>query len=122
MAPFALRYFPKETEKHPWMYDCCTHYLPLLALSNVDDSVGQADEEWRGRDAVWIWASAPGTLRLAELLLNAGCSWNSVRDYALEGDAGYRSVAPMSAELRIFLPGSDGWAYEGEDVPMVRMG
>jgi hypothetical protein len=119
MAPFALRYFPRETEKHPWIYDCCTHDLPLLALSNIDDSVGPTDEQWRGRDTVWIWASSPGALRLAELLLNAGCSWNPVRDYALEGDAGYRGVAPMSAELRIFLPGSAGWIYEGEDVPIV---
>jgi hypothetical protein len=55
--------------------------------------------------------------RFAELLLNAGCSWNEVRDYALEGDAGYRGVGPMSTELRIFLPGSDGWIYPDDDVP-----
>src|SRR5258708_7393095 len=24
MKPFALRYFPTETKKHPWLYDCCT--------------------------------------------------------------------------------------------------
>jgi hypothetical protein len=72
-----------------------------------------------GRDTVRVWASSPGILRLAELLLNAGCSWNQVREYALEGDAGYRGVAPMSAELRIFLPGGDGWIYPGQDVPIV---
>src|SRR5260370_9162131 len=118
MVPFALRYSPGEPKRYPWMYDCCTHDLPLLALSNLDDCVG-GEEQWRGRDTVRIWASRPGTLRLAELLLDAGCSWNKVRDYALEGDAGYRGVAPMSAELRIFLPGSDGWIYDGEDVPPV---
>jgi hypothetical protein len=122
MVPFALRYFPTETEQYPWMYDCCTHNLPLLALTNVDDCVGPTEEDWQGRDTVSIWASNEGTLRLAELLLNAGCSWNPVRDYALEGDAGYRGVAPMSAELRIFLPGSDGWISESEDVPMVNVG
>jgi hypothetical protein len=57
--------------------------------------------------------------RQAELLLSAGCSWNQVREYQLEGDAGYRGVASMSAELRIFLPGSDGWFYEGDDVSPV---
>ena len=87
MVPFALRYFPTETNKHPWMYDCRTDDLPLLALSNVDDCVGSTDEQWRERDTVWMWASSTGTLWLAELLLNAGCSWNSVREYALEGDA-----------------------------------
>jgi hypothetical protein len=116
IVPFALRYFPAETETHPWMHDCCTHSLPLLALSNANDCVGPTDEEWRGRDTIWIWAANEGTIRLAELLLNAGCSWNPVRDYALEGDAGYRGVAPMSAELRIFLPGSDGWIYQGDDI------
>src|SRR5207248_6621048 len=100
----------------PWMYDCCTHDLPLLALSNEEDCVGPTEEDWRARDTVRVWASSPGILRFAELLLNAGCSWNPVRDYSLEGDAGYRGVAPMSAELRIFLPGSDGWGYLSEDV------
>ena len=115
MAPFALLYFPTETEMHPWMHDCCAHDLPLLALSNADNCI-VTDEQWRGRDTIWISASSPGTIRLAELLLDAGCSWNKVRDYALEGAAGCRGVAPMSAELRIFLPGSDGWIYESEDV------
>jgi hypothetical protein len=119
MTPFALRYFPAETERHPWIYDLQPDELPMLALSNVDDFVGPAEEEWRGRDTVWIWASRPGTMRLAELLLNAGCSWNTVRDYDLEGDAGCRGVAPMSAELRIFLPGSDGWIYDDDDVPVM---
>jgi hypothetical protein len=62
-------------------------------------------------------AASQGMFRLAELLLNAGCSWNEVREYALEGDAGYRGVGPMSAELRIFLPGSHGWIYRDDDVP-----
>jgi hypothetical protein len=118
MIPFAFRYTPGEPESHPWMYDSCTHDLPLLALSNEDDCVG-GDEQWRRRDTVRIWASSPGTMRLAELLLDVGCSANTIREYALEGDAGCRGVAPMSAELRIFLPGSDGWLYDGDDVSLV---
>jgi hypothetical protein len=116
-VPFALRYFPTETQKHPWIDRCCPHDLPLLALTNAEDSVGPTEDDWRARDTVRISASDPGTIELAELLLNAGCSWNQVREYQLEGDAGFRGVAPMSAELRIFLPGSDGWVYDGEDVP-----
>lgn len=116
MVPLALRYYPKETEKHPWMYQCGAQDLPVLALSNEDDSVGQTDDDWAKRDTIWMYPDY-STLRLAELLLNAGCSWNQVREYALEGDAGYRGVGPMSAELRIFLPGSDGWLWAGEDVP-----
>jgi hypothetical protein len=117
MAPFALRYYPAETKRFPWMYGVHVEDLPVLALSNADDCVGTRDEDWLKRDTVWLGVS-PGTFRLAELLLNAGCSWNPVREYELEGDAGYRGVGPMSAELRIFLPGSDGWIfYPDEDVP-----
>ena len=117
MVPFALNYYPAETRKHPWLYDCGTRSLPALELSNADDCI-VTDEQWSERDTVRIWASNPGSLALAELMHNAGCSWNEVREYALEGDAGYRGVVPMSAELRIFLPGSDGWISDGEDVPM----
>jgi hypothetical protein len=49
------------------------------------------------------------TIRLAELLLNAGCSWNTVRAFDLEGEAGFSGVTSLSAELRIALPGSDLW-------------
>lgn len=116
MAPFALRYYPSKTRTHPWMYDCDTRNLPVFALSNAEDCVGPTEEERARRDTVWLGMST-GMFRFAELLLNAGCSWNEVRDYSLEGGAGYRSVGPMSAELKIFLPGSDGWIYPDEDVP-----
>jgi hypothetical protein len=116
MVPFALRYYPTETKTHPWMYDCDTSNLPVFGLSNAEDCVGPGEERWAQRDTVWVGMS-PGMFRFAELLLNAGCSWNEVRDYALEGDAGYRCVGPMSTELRIFLPGSDGWIYPDDDVP-----
>lgn len=119
MKPCALRYWPTETETHPWLDERNKYNLPVLALSNAEDCVGSREEDWSARDTIWISATSPGTFLLAELLLNAGCSWNTVRDYALEGDAGYRGVGPMSAELRIFLPGSDGWIYDGEDVPAV---
>ena len=113
-APFALHYYPAETKTHPWWqngYD--VRDLPVLALSNAEDSVGTGEEDWQNRDTLWL-DPAPGTFLLAELLLNAGCSWNPVREYALEGDAGYRGVGKMSAELRILLPGSFGWMEPDE--------
>jgi hypothetical protein len=71
---------------------------------------------------IWIEKFSRGEFRFAELLLNAGCSWNTVREYSLEGDAGYRGVAPMSAELRIFLPGSHAWGWEGDEIPIPDIG
>jgi hypothetical protein len=117
-VPYGFCYFPSKTAKHPWMHDTDTSRLPVLGLTNADDCV-VTEDHWRDRDTVQIWAPAPGTIRLAELFVNAGCSWNDVNEYALEGDAGYRSVGPMSAELRIFLPGNFGWLWEGDDIPPV---
>jgi len=117
MKPFAMLYFVAETEKHPWVHDCCAHDLPRFALSNADASIA-TDEGWRNRDTIWIEGFSRGEFRFAELLLNAGCSWNTVREYQLEGDAGFRGVAPMSAELRVFLPGSFGWVWDGDEIPM----
>lgn len=108
LRPVTFRYFPSVTERHPWLAEREPHNLPLLALSDADE-LAYTDAEWQGRDTVFIESSYPGTVRLAELLLNAGCSWNDVREYELEGDAGFRGVAPMSAELRIILPGSFPW-------------
>lgn len=103
-----FRYYPNETKKHPWLSETDVSSLPLLALSLLDE-IPVSEADWQRRDCVLVESSAVGTVRLAELLLNAGCSWNRVREYQLEGDAGFRGVAPMSAELRIFLPGSAGW-------------
>lgn len=108
-----FRYFPSVTKKHPWLNERELSSLPLLALSNETECV-VSDEEWRQRDTVFIESTTAGTVRLAELLLNAGCSWNKVREYELEGDAGFRGVAPMSAELRLLLPGSDHWRAHPE--------
>jgi hypothetical protein len=88
-------------------------------LSNADDDVGPRPEDWDARDTVWIPPRHSGTFDLAELFLNAGCSWNTVREYTLEGEAGYGGVGPMSAELCIWLPGSDAWLGDGDDVPPV---
>ena len=106
--PFAFRYFPGVTARHPWPHERDVWNLPLLALSSADELIYN-EEQWRARDTVFLDSSLVGTVRLAELLLNAGCSWNRVREYELEGDAGSRGVAPMSAELQIVMPGSEVW-------------
>jgi len=111
--PTTFLYFPSVTKKHPWLNERDLSDLPLLALSNETESI-QSDDDWRQRDTVFVESSTAGTVRLAELLLNAGCSWNKVREYELEGDAGFRGVAPMSAELRLLLPGSEDWRMHPE--------
>jgi hypothetical protein len=106
--PATFRYFPGRVSKHPWLDLHSVHALPLLALSNLDECV-ITDQQREARDTVFVESTSAGTVRLAELLLNAGCSSNTVREFDLEGEAGFRGVAPLSAELRIALPGSDVW-------------
>jgi hypothetical protein len=108
VLPFAFRYFPSVTRKHPWWNERETMDLPLVALSTQNE-FAHTDDEWRGRNTLFLESSLLGTVRFAELLLNAGCSWNQVNEYELEGDAGFRGVAPMSAELLIVMPGSTAW-------------
>ncbi|HEY3254572.1 MAG TPA: hypothetical protein VGJ91_11510 [Polyangiaceae bacterium] len=110
--PTTFRYSPTITKKHPWNERDLSS-LPLLALSNESECV-VTEEEFRQRDTVFVESTTAGTVRLAELLLNAGCPWNKVREYELEGDAGFRGVAPLSAELRVLLPGSDHWRAHPE--------
>jgi hypothetical protein len=106
--PATFRYFPGRVSKHPWLDVRDVHALPLIALSNLDEFI-ITDQQRDARDTVFVESSTAGTVRLAELLLNAGCSWNTVLEFQLEGEAGFRGVAPLSAELRIALPGSDLW-------------
>ncbi len=111
--PVTFSYFPEKVSRHPWLWEPDLNSLPLLALSSLDESPTTL-HDWETRDTVFLESSAVGTVRLAELLLNAGCSWNTVRDFELEGDAGFRGVARMSAELRIILPGSHAWLAHPE--------
>jgi hypothetical protein len=104
LAPSTFRYSPSATVKHPWVGEADPQSLPLLALSNEEESLDSPK-----RDTVFVESSVVGTVRFAELLLNAGCSWNPVREYDLECDAGFRGVAPMSAEVKLILPGSSYW-------------
>jgi hypothetical protein len=108
LAPTTFRYFPSATAKHPWPAEVDIQSLPLLALSNEQESFDSETERAR-RDTIFVESSVIGTVRLAELLLNAGCSWNPIREYDLECDAGFRGVAPMSAEVKLVLPGSTYW-------------
>jgi hypothetical protein len=107
LAPSTFRYSPSATFKHPWLAEADVQSLPLLALSNEEETLDSAR-----RDTIFVESSVVGTVRLAELLLNAGCSWNPIREYDLECDAGFRGVAPMSAEVKLVLPGSSYWVIQ----------
>jgi hypothetical protein len=67
------------------------------------------DHERPRRDTVFGFGSLAGTVRLAELMLDASRPDSAENEIDLEGDAGFRGVAPASAELKLILPGSVAW-------------
>ena len=117
VRPLCFRYFPSQPQKHPWLnsYDSNLD-LPLFELTNRSRCVA-SEEEWIKRDTIYGVGTLEGSIKFAELLLNAGRSDSTVADYELEGDAGFRGVAPMSAKLRICLPGSLPWPHRGRLTP-----
>jgi hypothetical protein len=55
------------------------------------------------------FGSTEGTARFGQLLLDIGSPADTGDEYCLEGEAGFRGVAPLSAELTVWLPGSVAW-------------
>jgi len=115
--PRCFAYRPSEVERHPWSQQLPPdpHHLPRLQITDQDEIGpvnGVTNDFWadfEARDTVVIESSDYGTVRLAELLLNAGLSDNDQDEFQLEQEGGYRGVAPLSAQLGIWLPGSLGY-------------
>ncbi len=83
--------------------------LPCFWLTNQEECI-VSDEEWQRRDTVKGFGTDQGSVWLAELLLNLSRSESSITGYDLEGEmGGRRCVGIMSAEAKLFLPGSVGW-------------
>lgn len=115
-VPFAVRYFPAPFSKHPWLHDEIDVWdLPLFMLTNEEEAT-LTEADWAGRDKLIGFGSGDAFARLAELLLNAGCPWNEVLEMDLESEAGFRGVAPRSAEIRFVLPGVFSWG-EPDEMP-----
>ncbi len=113
----SFEYWPGTITKHPWWPDIesgSPYDLPWFCLTNRDDFV-VTEEHWKARDLLRGFGSIRGSLRLAELLLNIGRPSNQRLEVALEGEGGYRGVAPNSTECTFWLPGSCGWCVDSLD-------
>jgi len=111
-VPSLFRYNFEPVARHPWSREpvpICD--LPLLALTNEADLI-ISEQDWATRNTLLIASTTAGNVRLAELLLNAGSRLNPEVEFELEGDAGFRGVAPMSAEVLLVLPGSIAWLHD----------
>jgi hypothetical protein len=114
--PYVFSYWLEDTTRYPWPYPLTPTELPCFYLTNYETTRGLSiDEEWAARDAVRGFGTDVGSVRLAELLLNASQLNNPVDEYTLEGDGGNRKVGYLSAEARLLLPGSIGWNPDAWD-------
>ena len=111
-----FRYQVSTTERHPWReIEVSRHDLPFFSLTNSSGCV-ITEEDRAGRNVVRGFGSAIGAALFAELLLNRGAPTNITTEVALESDAGYRGVAPASAETSLWLPGSLRWSVGGPEL------
>jgi hypothetical protein len=107
--PYVFNYWPSTTTRFPWPPPVDPSKLPCFYLTNRENNIGPTEQDRANRDTVRGFGTDEGSVRLAELLLNASQPDNPVDEYDLEGDGGWRGVGYLSAEARFWLPGSAGW-------------
>jgi hypothetical protein len=79
---------------------------PHLELTDADEA------DWADsakRDTVVGFGNDRAVAWLADMLIDVGSHDSGVVEVDLESFAGFGGVGPGSAELRIWLPGSDFW-------------
>ena len=107
--PDRFAYWPTIAAKHPWNNGrILPVHLPHFGLSNMQGSAVN-EKQWQARDTVYGFGSDQAAVLFAELLLNISRPQSNVDEIELEGEPGFRGVAPASAEARLWLPGSIGW-------------
>jgi hypothetical protein len=101
-----FQYRPEERGRHPLATSrWSVPPRPHLHVSGFDDVVAGPEE----RDTLHGFGSAWGSAALATALLDICDDEARCDEYDLEGAYGFGGVAPGSAELKIWLPGSVGW-------------
>jgi hypothetical protein len=109
VLPSRFSYAPSEVSRHPWLRSPPPpEDLPWFKLTNSGDDV-LTDAQRAERDCVHGFGSLLGSARFARLLLDLSRPFNQTLEVALECEAGFRGVAPASAEVRLWLPGADYW-------------
>jgi hypothetical protein len=106
-------YRSRERSRFPWADEHIKPAdLPAVYLTDADELGGANDMQWLARDTVVGFGGREGVARFGRLLLDIADPANTGDEFHLEGEAGNRGVAPLSAELNIWLPGSFAWRPE----------
>jgi hypothetical protein len=108
-APLVLNYYPEAADKHPWAFPHIDPYtLPAFLLTNTEEML-RSEAEWERRDVVIGFGRDAATARLVELLFNMSREASTTNEVELEGEGGFRGVAPFSCDATFLLPGAFGW-------------
>ncbi len=93
--PYVFDYWPKDTTRYPWPDDPLTPVeLPCFYLTEYESVAGLTiDEEWAARDTVRGFGTDVGSVRLAELLLNASQSSNPWMNTSSKGTPAFAKWA-----------------------------
>ena len=109
--PTFFKYRTGNVLRHPWINSGTPlGALPSFKLTNEKDAV-YSEEARRNRDTLIGFGSDEAMVRLAELMLNMSRPECKINEVELEGEPGFRGVAPRSAEAMLRLPGSFGWEF-----------
>lgn len=115
--PSRFFYHRTELRRHPWTGKTPDVWdLPNLLLTNRDDMV-ITDEEFEKRDTIVGFGNDFGAVHFAALLLDIGAPENARTEIDLEGELGFRGVAPGSVEVQLTTPGAERWVRVGLDYP-----
>lgn len=102
LRPYEFTYYPREVGKYPWHSERPEpRHLPCFYLTNLNGAA--TEEDWYRRETIIGFGNDRGSIRLAELLLNASRPQNTLNEYELEGEAGFRGVGELSAEVKLHL-------------------
>lgn len=111
--PYRYTYWPSAVTRFPLAGSKIDpRFLPILALTNEEDSIGPSESDWASRNVLKCAGSVSGNILLARVLLDASLQQFTENELALETELGFGGAGHGSAELRIFLPGSLGWDDE----------
>ncbi len=110
-TPTALEYWVNSP--FPLLNMLDRRQRPGLRLTCKKGYRGDIDEAWRLRDTVVGFGGQEATVAMATLLLDAAVFPFPRGEYKLEGLAGNDVLEPLSADVRIILPGSELWDLVG---------
>jgi hypothetical protein len=112
-TPAFFRYWPIQVQRHveSWRRSLHRSDRPNLCLT-TESELGQVSGlhgDSEPRDTVVGFGGDRAMVFMAGLFLDVGIDQEE-REVDLESDAGFGGVGPCSAEMRLWLPGSDYWS------------